>query len=389
VTEVKVLHRQAMERTDLALGARQKGEADLALAYFQEAYELESKAASLLANGVESEPTRSVLLRSAASLALDCNRIVEAERLICTALLGQPPQLIAEELRDLWEQVHFQRHLDLRGITLYEDEIQMSIAGSAVGFGIAPADAFLERVEKTETLLYRTAERQQNKPFRDRGRRDKALQQNLELYVTVPRAASFAVTFRVGKPEQQGSLFGSLGEQVIDELFSCLELFTNGDEEKLKDRIKEEAYYRNFVGLARAIAPDGEKVDLVGFTTLRRGHVKKVAMTNKRDGSRQSLPSVSTVAETSAVAVESIVQVSGTVKMADARQVGKDTIQIIGGDGRHHTIIVPPGMMSDIVKPLWDTQVVVTGVRKKWRRIELRDIRPFNPAQLEGPSSSK
>ncbi len=249
--DVKTLHRQAMERTDLALGARQKGEAERALVYFQEAYELEEKAASLLLNEYESEPTRSVLLRSAASLALDCNRIIEAERLICAALLGHPPEEIAEELRDLLEQVYFQRHLDLRGIALYEDEIQMSIAGKAIGHGIAPAEAFLERVEKTETLLYRTAERQQNKPYRDRGRRDKALQENLALYVTVPRAASFAVTFRVGKPEQQLDLFGSLGEQVIDELFSCLELFANGDDGKLKDRIQEEAYYRNFVGLAR------------------------------------------------------------------------------------------------------------------------------------------
>lgn len=227
VKEIKVLHRQALERTDLALAARQKGEAAQALLHFREAYELESNAAFFLTNDFNAEPTRSVLLRSAASLALDCNLILEAEKLICTALIGQPPLEIAEELRDLLEQVHFQRHLALRGISLSAEELQMSIAGKEIGYGISPAEAFLERVGNTEKLLYRTAERKQQKPYRDRGRPDKALQESLKLFMTAPRAASFAVTFRVGGV--QLSLPGlSLGEQIIDELLDCLDLFTRG-----------------------------------------------------------------------------------------------------------------------------------------------------------------
>jgi hypothetical protein len=109
-----------MEQTDLALDARLKGDGNQALLHFHEAFKLESKAAEMLANDFAAEPTRSVLLRSAASLALDCKLIPEAERLICTALIGRPPAEIAEELRDLLEQVHFQRHLEVRGIALHE-----------------------------------------------------------------------------------------------------------------------------------------------------------------------------------------------------------------------------------------------------------------------------
>ena len=50
---------------------------------------------------------RSVLHRSAASLALECGALREAERLIAAALSGDPPDEIAEELRDLLEQVYF------------------------------------------------------------------------------------------------------------------------------------------------------------------------------------------------------------------------------------------------------------------------------------------
>lgn len=131
MNELKVLHRDAMERVDLALSAKSQGEVERALAFFLEAYDLESKAALSLSKNLDAEPTRSVLLRSAATIALDCNLIADAERLICVALAGNPPLQIAEELRDLWEQVNFQRHLDLRGISLHEDEIQMSIAGKA------------------------------------------------------------------------------------------------------------------------------------------------------------------------------------------------------------------------------------------------------------------
>jgi hypothetical protein len=140
VKEVKALHRQAMERTDLALAAKQKGEMGTALVFFQEAFDLESKAALLLLDDLESEPTRSVLFRSAATLALDCNRIVEAERLIFSALIGRPPAPIAEELRDLLEQVNSQRQLDLRrdlpGLsgTNIENDVERAILSDLAAF---------------------------------------------------------------------------------------------------------------------------------------------------------------------------------------------------------------------------------------------------------------
>ncbi|HYV35336.1 MAG TPA: hypothetical protein VE988_06510 [Gemmataceae bacterium] len=73
----------------------------------EQAFEQERKAADLVAPELTMEPTRSVLHRSAAALALECGALREAERLIAVALAGEPPQEIAEELRDLLEQVYF------------------------------------------------------------------------------------------------------------------------------------------------------------------------------------------------------------------------------------------------------------------------------------------
>lgn len=366
-----------MEQTDLALAARQHGDEVAALRHFRKAYELEAQAAAAYATRLDAEPTRSVLFRSAATLALDCKLLPEAEKLVCTALSGNPPDEIADELRDLLEEIYFERHLALRGIELQPDEIQMSIAGRAVGFGIAPTEAFLRRVENAETLLYRTAERQQGRPYRDRGRRDKGLAENLQLYMSVPRAASFAVTFRVGA-SQQLSLPGlSLGETVIDELVQCLELYTRSDDEHLRARIPDEAYYRNFVSLAQTIEPDGRNVELVGFTAVRGGSPKQVQLTRTarealafQNHGQARWPPKEKIDERT-------VEVNGTLKMADSRKA-TDEIQIISPGKVRHTIVVPPGMMSDIVKPLWDNDVTVTGVQKG-RKIHLIQIRAVAP----------
>jgi hypothetical protein len=105
--DVKDLHHQAMRLADEADAARRQGQAQLARERLRQAFECEQQAADLVAGEPALEPTRSVLHRSAATLALECGALREAERLIAVALSGEPPEQIAEELRDLWEQVYF------------------------------------------------------------------------------------------------------------------------------------------------------------------------------------------------------------------------------------------------------------------------------------------
>jgi phage shock protein A len=103
----KDLHHEAMRLVDEAEAARRQGNSQLAREWLRQAFDHERQAADRVANDVSLEPTRSVLHRTAASLALECGALREAERLIATALSGDPPEEIAEELRDLLEQVYF------------------------------------------------------------------------------------------------------------------------------------------------------------------------------------------------------------------------------------------------------------------------------------------
>ncbi len=107
--QMKDLHHQAMQLADQAAHLRRTGEAEEANTRLLEALEHERRAAELAAPYHDLEPTRSILHRSAATLAWQCGEYREAERLITMALSGTPPETLAEELRDLLLQVYFER----------------------------------------------------------------------------------------------------------------------------------------------------------------------------------------------------------------------------------------------------------------------------------------
>jgi hypothetical protein len=363
--DIMKLHLEAMDSAEEAFFAKHASEFERAGKLFEKAFILESSAAQLAAKEMAPEPTFSVLHRSAATLAIECGRLREAEGLISVALAGDPPDEIADELRDIFDQVNFSRHLEVRGIVLQPDEFQMSITGKAVGFGLAESDEFIERVNNTEKLIIRTAERMMRKPFREKGRMDKSLQESLKIFVSVPRAASFAVSFKIGTPIDQlllpGIDYGA--SNVINELLDCLNLFNNLEEEELKRKIFEETYYINFNALANQILPDGQNIKMVGFACMSEGFEKKVALTRGKEKYQAKRKDTST----------DIVSVEGTLLFADSTKGPVGKIQLIDNQSKKHNIIVPEGMMSDIVRPLWEYNVKVTGVQTN-RGIKLQDI---------------
>lgn len=103
---VSKLHKKAMQFAERASLARIRGDAEAAVQLFRNALEQERAAAELLGDKYEIEPTRSVLHRSAAALAIECNEIHEARLLIDRAFQGFPPEEIQIELRQLQERVY-------------------------------------------------------------------------------------------------------------------------------------------------------------------------------------------------------------------------------------------------------------------------------------------
>jgi hypothetical protein len=74
-----------MDLVQMVQVAKLKSNLALAEQLFKQAFEKELPAAFLIASNLEAEPTRSVLHRSVATLAIDCGEMRTAERLIAIA----------------------------------------------------------------------------------------------------------------------------------------------------------------------------------------------------------------------------------------------------------------------------------------------------------------
>ena len=105
IEQAERLHDQAMDTAERAAIAKLHQNAQWR-ELFRQAFTLEREAALTFVNDYNFEPSRSVLYRSAAALALECSEWRAAEQLIAAALAGSPPDEIAEELRDLLQQVY-------------------------------------------------------------------------------------------------------------------------------------------------------------------------------------------------------------------------------------------------------------------------------------------
>lgn len=95
-----------MENAQQALVAKEKGDNILASKLYIKAFEIEKEVALSLENDINNEPTRSVIFRSAASLANICELSDDAEELINKGLSGNPPKNIEGELRVLLREVN-------------------------------------------------------------------------------------------------------------------------------------------------------------------------------------------------------------------------------------------------------------------------------------------
>ncbi len=97
------LHLQAMEVMDSALADER--DMQRSLDSLREALQFEMAAADHLATDYSAEPTRSILFRGAASIALRVQDVSTAKKYAEAGLAGNAPEELREELTGLYEQI--------------------------------------------------------------------------------------------------------------------------------------------------------------------------------------------------------------------------------------------------------------------------------------------
>lgn len=367
-------HNQAMDLVESAIMERMRGNTERVAQLYAEALELELTAIHELEEQTERpEPTWSVLHRSAGWMAFNSNQFRLAKQLAAKALAGDPHPEIADELDDLLAQANYYERLRRNGIALGENAVQLSLSGQEVGPGIVNSEAVYQRIHSISLMIYRIAERQSGQAFRERGSPPKEIRERYQTLVSVPVAGSFLVTLRLGNPVQPLLPTMSDSMEILDEFMDILELANRARVADLQEKIPEPAYRRNFYGLAREIAPDGKRINRVGLSISKHGGERSVVIT--LPGSEfEPLPPD----ELPEVELESV-ELRGKLLYADATSATEDLIRIVDAVGRSHTVKVPSGMMNDIVRPMWDSMVTISGLRRG-ATIELQNITPEDAA---------
>ena len=157
-SELNTMHQIAMEFVDEARSAHQRGEERTARLFFEKAFRLE-KVVALAAPMQETyRLTRSVFLRSAASLALDCGLDNEAIQLLQLALSSQPHPAIEPELEELLVKANTQeKHQEatttvtgrLVGADLPNHQIKLQISDTMHLIAVfVPEDTFTKIIKE-------------------------------------------------------------------------------------------------------------------------------------------------------------------------------------------------------------------------------------------------
>jgi hypothetical protein len=350
-----------MQAADQALEARRAQQADASLELFRQALDSESKAAAL----TRQQPSRSILFRSAANLAIEAGDYGRAEQLACLGLIGNPPEDIADELRHALDRATFRRHLRLGGVTLSPSAIQLSIAGPAVGYGDVPEPEIVSRVDAYRKLITRSVSRKRRIPFSE-SPHTRSEDADFQLFLSAPRAASFAVTLRVGAREMQEHFnFDVSPDAVVKDVMQNLRHFESEREQELRQAIPDGDYRRNFVALARKLAPDGKRITLVGVTRAADGVTDELAMMQPRASHQVRKPKASDAP---------IVSLEGRLNFADSpdgKKSGRIKLRTIDAE---YKIAVPKGILSDIVRPHFDELVKIRARKRTAHTFEFVDF---------------
>ncbi len=136
--DIRSIHRKAIDLAKQAKQSLDERDMEQYLALSKQAFELEREAAIELVNDFDSEPTRSVLFRSAATLAYNCGLYTEAGKLIFTALEGKPHTEIKTELNALLLQVNMALSLSMAPQEAAQNAYILMLRDKAVNIKIEP-----------------------------------------------------------------------------------------------------------------------------------------------------------------------------------------------------------------------------------------------------------
>jgi len=347
-------HTTAQELSAQAAALIATGRVQEAQRLFSEAAELE--AAALRAVPLERIRTRSVLSLSVASLLYKGNKLDEAERAIFRFLAAGDLDIWADaQLRELLHIVT-DEHLLLTsmGRRYSGESMTVSLRGGEIGAGTGPLDLILEKATGMRSLLYRMAELVGKFPLRHHGPPPRELLDLVQARVTEPTAGSYNLEIKLTEPAQQ-KLFEPTRippAEVSERLFSFLDCLISGTLNDLVSLVPQPDYLKALLQLTRNVAPGGKRIREIGLYRKKHDQLQSVYLTAALPSKiREAIPKEKLSTEEQATE-------SGVLR---ALHLDKNWLMLTKEDGTHVRFYTVHELLDDVVGPMVNRRVVVSG----------------------------
>ena len=368
--EVKRLHREAMEYADEAFVLQLEGNRKKYLHFTRLALEKEAAAADLMVDE-DVEPTRSVLHRSAATLAWRCQEYERAKRLAYRALAGNPPSQIEWELQDLLSTVR----LEEAGIRLGKGQLQFSLQGGEVGYGKAAISELTGRMPSISSMVQISAKSVYRRLSDISGDSVDDFS-DIPIFVDGFAPGSFIVSLRLGMPNQSELPGFDRFENVLEPFLEQLNLVDRGEFYELQKEIQDPIDYVGFVKAARKLAPDGKRVNSVKFKASIHDQLRIVSF-DLLQHSLADFPLPDLTAEQETLdghqVTDSDIQIIGVLKVADG--LVKTECVLITDENARWNIEGPEDVLDKIVRAHFKRRVAISGKRMKKKTNRVNRIR--------------
>lgn len=340
---VRELHEKAMKFAQDAMLEKEAGNSSYAVALYGKAFELEKEAAFLVKKDKQSEPTRSILFRSSASLAYQAEKYIEATQMVGEGLSGYPSKRVFQELNIINEKIKLAIYNIEKELTPESEGFIFHLVGNAIEYGAIYYNDFLKRADAMQKILRKTAVRMLNQPF---GTRKDILVPSFH----VPTGGSFSIEVSISfKKGENGDIFAN-PEKIVDEYIDCFDLLESGDFDSLSKRMGDSNHLSYFMSQSKIIAPDGNGVTSIDFIGRRKSASlskipKDIPLYISMDESEDN---------------KNIVQMElqGILNYASKRS--GNTIGIKHTDNKNYTISIDEGL-SEYVRDYFDREVRIRG----------------------------
>lgn len=357
-TKVNDQHKKAQELSVKAAALLASGRTKEARDIFAEAAGYEAEALGSIA--ADKAKTRSVLTLSHASLLYKADLLKEAERSIFSYLSTGNITVWAEtQLRELLNVVTDEYLLKTsRGRRYSGENITVSLRGGEIGAGTGPFDLVLDKAAGFRSLLYRIAEWVGDFPLRYHGPPPRELSDLVQARVTEPTVGSYTLEIRLTEPAQQ-KLFESPRippAEVSERLFAFLECLTSGTPEELNKVVPNLDYRRALLQLTRNIAPGGKRIREIGIYRKKHDQLQSVYLTNELPPRiREALPKEK-------ISAEEQWTDQGILR---ALNLDRNWLILAKDDGTHARHSTKPELLDDVVGPMVNRRVMVSGLLKQ------------------------